>query len=67
MERAAARASSARTTSSHVPDWFKADYFNYYPTLDQIKTQFKPVDWDAYNASAEGVAGLLRPEDRAVG
>ncbi len=33
-----------------VPDWFKADYANYYPTLDQIKTQFQAVDWDAYNA-----------------
>jgi len=32
-----------------VPDWFKADYANYYPSLDQIKTQFKTVDWDAYN------------------
>jgi len=38
---------------SHVPDWFKADYAKYYPTLDQIKTQFKPIDWDAYNASAK--------------
>jgi spermidine/putrescine-binding protein len=34
-----------------VPDWFKADYGNYYPTLDQIKTSFQAVDWDAYNAS----------------
>jgi spermidine/putrescine-binding protein len=32
-----------------VPDWFKADYAKYYPTLDQIKAQFKSVDWDAYN------------------
>jgi spermidine/putrescine-binding protein len=38
---------------SQVPDWFKADYATYYPTLDQIKTQFKPIDWDAYNASAK--------------
>ncbi len=38
---------------SHVPDWFKADYFNYFPNLDQIKTQFKPIDWNAYNASAK--------------
>lgn len=34
-----------------IPDWFKADYFTYYPTLDQIKTSFKSVDWDAYNSS----------------
>ena len=32
-----------------VPDWFKADYAKYYPTLDQIKSNFKSVDWDAYN------------------
>jgi spermidine/putrescine-binding protein len=38
---------------SHVPDWFAADYFSYFPTLDQIKTQFKPVDWTAYNASSK--------------
>ena len=38
---------------SLVPDWFKADYATYYPTLDQIKTNFKPIDWDAYNAAAK--------------
>jgi spermidine/putrescine-binding protein len=38
---------------SQVPDWFKDDYFTYFPTLDQIKSQFKAVDWDAYNASAK--------------
>ena len=38
---------------SHVPDWFAADYFSYFPTLDQIKTQFKPVDWNAYNATSK--------------
>ena len=38
---------------SQVPDWFKADYFTYYPNLDQIKTQFKVVDWDAYNKSSK--------------
>lgn len=36
-----------------VPDWFAKDYFSYFPTLDQIKTNFKPIDWDAYNASAK--------------
>lgn len=36
-----------------VPDWFAADYFSYFPTLDQIKTSFKPVDWNAYNASSK--------------
>jgi spermidine/putrescine-binding protein len=36
-----------------VPDWFKADYATFYPTLDQIKTNFKAIDWVAYNASAK--------------
>jgi ABC-type Fe3+ transport system substrate-binding protein len=36
-----------------VPDWFKADYNTYYPTLDQIKTNFKQIDWAKYNASAK--------------
>jgi spermidine/putrescine-binding protein len=38
---------------NQVPDWFKADYFTYFPTLEQIKTQFKTVDWDAYNKSSK--------------
>jgi spermidine/putrescine-binding protein len=36
-----------------VPDWFKADYFTYFPNLDQIKSGFKTIDWPAYNKSAE--------------
>ena len=36
-----------------VPDWFKADYNTYFPTLDQIKSGFKTVDWPAYNASSK--------------
>jgi len=38
---------------SLVPDWFKADYNTYYPTLDQIQSSFKSIDWAAYNASAK--------------
>ena len=38
---------------SQVPDWFKADYFTYYPTLDQIQSSFKSVDWVAYNKGAK--------------
>jgi hypothetical protein len=38
---------------SLVPDWFKADYNTYYPTLDQIQSSFKSIDWKAYNASAK--------------
>jgi ABC-type Fe3+ transport system substrate-binding protein len=34
---------------THVPAWFAKDYFNYFPTLDQIKTNFKTADWTAYN------------------
>jgi ABC-type Fe3+ transport system substrate-binding protein len=33
-----------------VPDWFTADYFSYFPNLDQIKA-FQSVDWKAYNAA----------------
>ena len=33
-----------------VPDWFAADYFSYFPKLDQIKA-FQAVDWKAYNAA----------------
>jgi spermidine/putrescine-binding protein len=33
-----------------VPDWFAADYFSYFPKLDQIQA-FKSVDWKAYNAA----------------
>jgi spermidine/putrescine-binding protein len=36
-----------------VPDWFKADYATYYPTLDQIKTSFKQIDWKAYNSTSK--------------
>lgn len=32
-----------------IPDWFKADYFSYYPTLDQLKTKYKSVDWAVYS------------------
>ena len=38
---------------NQVPDWFKADYNTYYPTLDQIQTSFKAIDWPAYNASSK--------------
>jgi len=34
---------------TQVPTWFATDYFKYFPTLDQIQTQFKTVDWEAYN------------------
>src|SRR5215210_181003 len=34
---------------TQVPEWFAKDYFNYFPTLEQIQSSFKSVDWDAYN------------------
>jgi len=37
-----------------VPDWIKDVYFTYYPTIDQLATSYKAVDWDYYTAhSAE--------------
>ena len=33
-----------------IPDWFKDDYYKYYPTAEQIKAQFKTLDWGAYNS-----------------
>lgn len=35
-----------------IPEWFAADYFTYYPTIDQLETQYKSVDWDTYTASS---------------
>ena len=51
--RAAARACSGEAYESHIPDWFQADYYNYYLTLDQIKSSLQTLDWPAYNASAK--------------
>lgn len=31
-----------------VPDWFKDDYFDFYPTIEQLTTNFQTVDWDYY-------------------
>ncbi len=36
-----------------IPDWFKKDYYTYYPKIETYDTQFTPVDWEAYNASAK--------------
>lgn len=32
----------------NIPDWFKDQYYTYYPTLDQLRSQYKTVDWDYY-------------------
>lgn len=31
-----------------VPEWFADDYFSYYPTIEQLETSYKPIDWDYY-------------------
>ena len=31
-----------------VPDWIKDVYFNFYPTVEQLETQYLSVDWDYY-------------------
>ncbi|MBI3287050.1 MAG: extracellular solute-binding protein [Chloroflexi bacterium] len=36
-----------------IPAWFQADYYTYFPTLDQIQTQFKTLDWEAYNTGVD--------------
>jgi spermidine/putrescine-binding protein len=38
---------------SHVPDWFKSDYYNNYLTIDQIKSSLQTIDWKAFNASSK--------------
>jgi spermidine/putrescine-binding protein len=39
--------------TSHIPDWFQADYYKYYLTLDQIKSSLKTLDWTAFNKSSK--------------
>jgi len=36
-----------------VPDWIKADYYSYFPTIEQLGTNYKLVDWDVYAANSE--------------
>ncbi len=31
-----------------VPEWFAEDYFTYYPTIEQLSTSYRSVDWDYY-------------------
>jgi spermidine/putrescine-binding protein len=33
-----------------IPDWFAADYFTYYPTIEQLETQYQVIDWEYYAA-----------------
>lgn len=36
----------------YIPDWFKADYYKFYPTMKQIENMPK-IDWAANNPSAK--------------
>ncbi|MGH2615035.1 MAG: extracellular solute-binding protein [Thermomicrobiales bacterium] len=47
-----------------VPEWFAEDYFNYYPTIEQLTTLYKPVDWDYY---AEHVAEWMDYYAQGIG
>ena len=31
-----------------IPEWFAEDYFTYYPTIEQLSTSYRSVDWDYY-------------------
>lgn len=35
-----------------VPDWIKDVYFNFYPTVEQLETQYLAVDWDYYTQNS---------------
>ncbi|MCA9880214.1 MAG: extracellular solute-binding protein [Thermomicrobiales bacterium] len=37
---------------SLIPEWFAEDYFNYYPTIQQLKDNYFLVDWDYYTEHA---------------
>jgi spermidine/putrescine-binding protein len=36
-----------------IPDWFKADYYTFFPKLEDMEKTFAQVDWKAYNDSAK--------------
>jgi spermidine/putrescine-binding protein len=35
-----------------VPDWIADVYFNFFPTVEQLETQYLSVDWDYYTQHA---------------
>jgi len=47
-----------------VPDWFKDDYFTYYPTPEQLETSYKIIDWDYY---AEHVGEWMDYYSKGIG
>jgi spermidine/putrescine-binding protein len=36
-----------------VPDWIKDDYYTYFPTIEQLSANYKPVDWTVYAANKD--------------
>jgi hypothetical protein len=36
-----------------VPDWIASDYYTYFPTIEQLSTNYKAVDWDVYAANKD--------------
>ncbi len=47
-----------------IPEWFADEYFNYYPTIEQLETNYKSVDWDYY---AENVEGWMDAYSQGIG
>jgi hypothetical protein len=35
-----------------VPDWIADVYFNFFPTTEQLSTQYKSIDWSVYAANS---------------
>jgi spermidine/putrescine-binding protein len=47
-----------------IPEWFADDYFTYYPTVEQLETNYKSVDWDYY---AENVGEWMDYYSQGIG
>jgi spermidine/putrescine-binding protein len=47
-----------------VPEWFAEDYFSYYPTVEQLETNYRSVDWDYY---AEHVGEWMDYYSKGIG
>ncbi len=40
-------------TETLIPEWLKANYFDFYPNSQQINDLFLSLDWEAYNAGVD--------------
>jgi spermidine/putrescine-binding protein len=47
-----------------IPEWFAADYFNYYPTVAQLTESYRTIDWDYYT---ENVATWMDYYAKGIG